>query len=71
MIIRDGVVPQTKPPWNDGKGTCCSSVLPKAWNLSRNGAAAGNERCVQILRDKNHELYLRDIRVLTTLHEPV
>lgn len=34
-------------------------------------AAAGNEGCKQNLRDKHHELYLRDIRALTTLHEAI
>jgi hypothetical protein len=32
-------------------------------------AAAGNEGCKQNLRDKHHELYLRDVRSLTTLQE--
>ena len=34
-------------------------------------AAAGNEGCEQNLRDKHHELYLRDVRALTTLHETI
>jgi hypothetical protein len=34
-------------------------------------AAAGNQGCIQNLRDKHHELYLRDIRALTTLHEAI
>jgi thiamine kinase-like enzyme len=34
-------------------------------------AAAGNEGCKQNLRDKHHELYSRDVRALTTLHETI
>jgi len=34
-------------------------------------AAAGNEGCKRNLQDKHHELYLRDIRALTTLHEAI
>ena len=34
-------------------------------------AAAGNHGCLQNLRDKHHELYLRDVRALATLHEAI
>jgi Ser/Thr protein kinase RdoA (MazF antagonist) len=34
-------------------------------------AANGNAGCVQNLRDKHHELYLRDIRALTWLYEAI
>jgi hypothetical protein len=74
VLIRGEVVYRPSHPWSEGTRRlpdfCRAEGLEfvPEWR-GRDEDGNENEGCKQNLRDKHHELYLRDVRSLTTLHE--
>ena len=81
MFVRNGAVHRPSHPWSDGTRRLLEFSRGEGLEFVpewRGRDEHGNEIFEYIegevgnyLQDKHHELYLRDIRALTTLHEAI